>query len=55
MVLGVAEWLSHKIKVDVTIIRAGFVIALIGYGTGFLAYLILFVAMQFSDKDSQQY
>jgi len=55
MVLGVAEWLSHKIKVDVTLIRAGFLIALLGYGTGVLAYLILFVAMQFSDKDSRRY
>lgn len=49
MVLGVSEWLSQKMKVDVTLIRAGFLIALIGYGTGLMAYLILWVVMQFSD------
>ncbi|MCR9153583.1 MAG: PspC domain-containing protein [Croceimicrobium sp.] len=49
MLLGVSQWLSHKLKIDVTIIRAGFVIAVLIYGTGLMAYLILWVAMQFSE------
>lgn len=49
MILGVAEWLSQKTKVDVTLIRAGFLIAALGYGTGVGAYLILWLVKEFID------
>lgn len=49
MVLGVSQWLSRKFKVDVTLIRAGFLIAVIVYGTGLAAYLILWLVKEFID------
>jgi len=43
MILGVSEWLSEKSNIDVSIIRVGFVIAVVAFGTGLGLYLILWL------------
>ncbi len=49
MILGVAEWLSLKLGWDVSMIRIGFVVAFLFFGTGLGLYLILWLVKQFSD------
>jgi len=50
MILGVCEWLSHKLNSEARILRIAFVIfALLG-GSGILLYLILFVVMLLERK-----
>ncbi len=42
---GVCSGLSEKFKIDVTIIRILFVIALFGASAGFWIYVILWIAL----------
>jgi phage shock protein PspC (stress-responsive transcriptional regulator) len=48
MILGVSEWLSHKLGWDVTFIRIAFVIAVLLFGTGLGLYFILWLVKIFS-------
>ncbi|QIK68809.1 PspC domain-containing protein [Erysipelothrix sp. HDW6C] len=41
MVAGVCAGLSEYFKIDVTIIRFIFALLVLGYGTGFLVYILL--------------
>lgn len=43
MILGVSEWLSHKLGWDVGLIRIAFVIAVLFFGTGIGLYFILWI------------
>ncbi len=43
MILGVCEWLSARTEIDVRLLRAIFLIAVIIFGTGIAAYLILYL------------
>jgi phage shock protein PspC (stress-responsive transcriptional regulator) len=50
MILGVCDWLSHKLNYEAKMIRIAFIIfALLG-GSGILLYLILFVVMLLEKK-----
>jgi phage shock protein C len=42
---GVCAGLAEYFNLDVTLVRAAFLIALFGFGTGFLLYIILWVVM----------
>jgi len=44
-IFGVCSGLANYFEMDVTIVRAVFLIALIGFGTGLIVYLILAVVM----------
>ncbi|TXC85259.1 PspC domain-containing protein [Luteibaculum oceani] len=43
MILGVCSWLSEKLGWDVRLLRVGFVIAALFFGTGLGLYLILWI------------
>lgn len=43
MILGVCTWLSSKFGISAGILRIGFVIAVLFFGTGFLAYFIAWI------------
>ena len=45
--LGVCVWLSRKTNVDVAIVRLIWVIAALFFGTGILAYLVIFLLLEF--------
>ena len=45
VIAGVCGGLSEYLNIDVVIIRAVFLVALIGYGTGLLAYIVLWIMM----------
>ncbi|NVK26573.1 MAG: PspC domain-containing protein [Flavobacteriia bacterium] len=49
MILGVCEWLSHKLGWDVTAIRVAFVVGVLIFGVGLGLYLILWLVMNFSN------
>lgn len=49
MILGVCQWLSGKLNVDVTVIRIIFVVLLLAFGTGLLLYLVLWLVKAFSN------
>ncbi len=42
---GVAAGLAHYLRVDVTLVRVAFVVLLLGFGTGFLLYLVLWLVV----------
>jgi phage shock protein C len=44
-IFGVCSGLANYFEIDVTVIRVLFLIALIGFGTGLLIYLILAIVM----------
>lgn len=44
-ILGVCEGLGDYLEVDPTVIRIAFVVAVLGFGTGVLAYLIMALIM----------
>lgn len=46
--LGVCLWLSEKTNSDVAIIRLIWVIAALFFGTGILAYLVIFLLIEFN-------
>jgi len=48
MILGVCEWLSGKLNIDVTLIRIIFVVLVLVFGTGILLYLVLWLVKAFS-------
>jgi len=48
MILGVCQWLSGKLNIDVTVIRIIFVVLLLIFGTGILLYLVLWLVKTFS-------
>lgn len=50
MILGVCSKLSNIFNVDVRIFRAAFLIALLFYGTGLGAYLLLWIIFALSSK-----
>lgn len=43
--LGVCEGLGDYLEVDPTLIWLGFVIAVFGFGTGVLAYIVMAIIM----------
>ncbi len=43
MILGVSGWLSEKLGWDTALIRVGFVILLLVFGTGIGLYLVLWL------------
>lgn len=45
MILGVCAGLGEYFEVDPTLVRLGFVVAVFGFGTGVLAYLIMAIVM----------
>jgi phage shock protein C len=45
MLAGVASGIADYLDVDSTLIRAGFLIAFFGFGTGLLVYLVLALVM----------
>lgn len=45
-ILGVCYWISLKTNVDVAIIRIIWVIAALFFGTGILAYLVIFLLLE---------
>ena len=49
MILGVCEWLSHKLGWDVSMIRVAFVVGVLIFGAGLGLYLILWVVKMFSE------
>lgn len=50
LIAGVCRGLAEYFDVDVVIIRAAFLIAFFGYGTGLLAYIVLWFLMPKSYK-----
>lgn len=48
MILGVCEWLSGKLNIDVTVIRIIFVVLVLAFGTGILLYLVLWLVKALS-------
>jgi phage shock protein PspC (stress-responsive transcriptional regulator) len=48
MILGVSEWLSGKLGWDTSVIRIGFVVLLLIFGTGIGLYLVLWLVKMFS-------
>jgi len=47
--LGVCAWLARKFDVDVTVVRIVFIIFTLLGGSGFLVYLILYLAKPSSE------
>jgi len=52
VIAGVCGGLAEHLNIDVIIIRAIFVIALIGFGTGFLAYIVLWIMMPIEKRQT---
>ena len=47
---GVCAGLGEYFEVDITLIRALFLVALLGFGSGFLMYIILWIVFQSAPK-----
>lgn len=52
---GVCAGLADYFNLDVTLIRALFLVALIGFGSGFVLYLILWVVIPDKKSENQNY
>lgn len=50
-VLGVCVWLANKLNADVAMVRLGFILAVLLFGTGIFAYLVIFLLLQFGILD----
>ncbi len=50
MIAGVCSGLAHYFGIDPTLVRLGFLIALLAAGTGPLLYIILWIVMPASDS-----
>lgn len=48
-IAGVAGGLGHYFAIDPTIIRLIFLVAFLGFGTGLLVYIVLWVVMPRSE------
>jgi phage shock protein C len=53
MLAGVAGGIAEYLDVDPTLVRAGFLIAVFGFGTGFLAYLALALIMPSANSHAE--
>lgn len=46
-ILGVCLWAAKKLNMDVSLVRVLWVLAAIFFGTGILAYLVIFLLLEF--------